>query len=505
MNAFTKRTESTTQRAAPVNPPLPEAAAGTTTRVENQTGVSPTLLIVGGGLVVYAAALASLGYAVAGGMSPDRARLWLVVTSVAAGGLYVGGLGYLWYRQMAAGRPALLWIVLAGFLMRAVVLAAPPFLEDDYFRYLWDGAVAARGINPYAYAPAAVDAGVVPDGESGIVLLRLADEGRDTLRTINHPELRTIYGPTAQAAFAFAHGLSPWSHLAWRGLLLVFDIATLFLVVHALRVVRAPAWWAAWYWWNPILLREVTSSGHMDALLFPCVLAALLLAARERYVLSASMLALATGAKVWPVVLLPLVLRPLLTRGRALTAGLLAFALISAGLWWPVVLAPWDEHSGFFAYARGWQANDAIFSSFVWVSRHVLTWLGDEPWHAQVWARRIVAGLTFLWVLRVIWRVPTSTTSLLRAALAIVAGVFLLSPAQFPWYSLWMLPLLAIAPRWALLLYAALLPLYYLHFQYPWLVWVQHVPVCVLLIGESIWRRRSARVGLPRKEVPHVA
>ncbi len=483
----------------------PRAAESASARTEAPASLSPVLLLVGSGLLAYAAALAAFGHAFAAGMAPERVRLWLVIASMAAGGLYIGGLGFLWYRRALAGRSAWIWIVGAGLLMRFVVLAAPPFLEDDYFRYLWDGAVASRGINPYALAPAAIDAGRLPDGELGSRLRKLADEGRGTLQAINHPDLRTIYGPTAQAAFALAHWVGPWSHLAWRGLLLVFDIATLALIVHALRVVHAPAWWAAWYWWNPILLREITSSGHMDALLFPCVLAALLLAARRRYVLSASLLALAAAAKVWPVVLLPLVLRPLLTRGRALAAGLLAFALISAGLWWPVVLAPWNEQSGFFAYARSWQNNDAIFSFIVWTAEQVLLWVGQHPWHAQSTARLILAGVTLLWVLRVPWRPPASIAALLRGALAIVAGIFLLSPAQFPWYFLWMLPLLAVTPRLSLLLYAALLPLYYLHYQYPWLVWVQHLPVCVLLIAEAVSRRRCARAGSEGEVMLHAA
>lgn len=484
-------------------PPL--AGERADTRAKAPASPLLVLLVVGGGMLAYAAALAALGYAFAAGVAPERVRLGLVVASMLAGALYVAGLGFLWYRRTATGRSAWLWIVAAGLLMRFVVLAAPPFLGDDYFRYLWDGAVAAHGINPYAFAPAEIDAGRLPDGALGSTLRELADEGRGTLQAINHPDLRTIYGPTAQAAFALAHWLGPWSHLAWRGLLIVFDIATLVMIAHALRVLHAPAWWAAWYWWNPILLREVTSSGHMDALLFPCVLGALLLAARNRYLLSTSALALAAGAKVWPVVLLPLVLRPVLFRWRTTAAALGVFALVSAAIWWPVLLAPWDEQSGFAAYASSWQNNDAIFSVLVWLSGHALAVLGDEPWHAQVWARRLVAGLMLLWVLRVTWRRPASDAALLRGALAIVAGLFLLSPAQFPWYFLWMLPLLALTPRLSLLLYAALLPLYYLHHDYPWLVWVQHVPVCILLIAEAAGRWRSAPFGSPTEVAPHAA
>ena len=37
--------------------------------------------------------------------------------------------------------------------MRLAVLAAPPYLSSDIYRYVWDGRVAAAGINPYRYIP----------------------------------------------------------------------------------------------------------------------------------------------------------------------------------------------------------------------------------------------------------------------------------------------------------------------------------------------------------------
>ncbi len=43
----------------------------------------------------------------------------------------------------------LLWIVVAGVLIRLVQFAGEPLLEDDYHRYLWDGAVTAEDGNPY--------------------------------------------------------------------------------------------------------------------------------------------------------------------------------------------------------------------------------------------------------------------------------------------------------------------------------------------------------------------
>src|SRR5215472_5572384 len=44
------------------------------------------------------------------------------------------------------GRPPLALILVTAALMRLGVLAAPVYLSDDIYRYIWDGRVQAAGI-----------------------------------------------------------------------------------------------------------------------------------------------------------------------------------------------------------------------------------------------------------------------------------------------------------------------------------------------------------------------
>ena len=50
----------------------------------------------------------------------------------------------------AACRTFLPLVLIVGALMRLALLPSEPLLEDDYQRYLWDGAQTAAGLNPYA-------------------------------------------------------------------------------------------------------------------------------------------------------------------------------------------------------------------------------------------------------------------------------------------------------------------------------------------------------------------
>lgn len=73
-------------------------------------------------------------------------------------------------------------------------------------RYLWNGAVTANGFDPYQHAPR----NVIDEGFSH-PLSSLAVQSGNVLQRIGHAELTTIYPPFAQAAFAMAYALAPFS------------------------------------------------------------------------------------------------------------------------------------------------------------------------------------------------------------------------------------------------------------------------------------------------------
>ena len=202
-------------------------------------------------------------------------------------------------------RRRLALVVLVGLGLRVLLLWSTPALEDDYYRYLWDGGVTASGHNPYKHAPSdAGEDGVAPDAINALAKAAGVVHSR-----INHPDLRTIYPPVAEAFFALAYWAEPWSLLAWRLICLGGELATLGLLLALLREVRRSPLWVAVYWWNPVVIKELINSAHMEAILMPFVLAALLLSARRRPLWATAALAMAAGAKLWPVILAPLIHR----------------------------------------------------------------------------------------------------------------------------------------------------------------------------------------------------
>lgn len=102
------------------------------------------------------------------------------------------------------------------------------------------------------------------------------------LSSINHPALTTIYPPAAQGVFAAAYAIAPFSLVGPRIVFCLADAATLILLSRLLKALSLPASQVIWFAWNPLLLREVYSSLHMDILLLPLIVASLLAAVRSK-------------------------------------------------------------------------------------------------------------------------------------------------------------------------------------------------------------------------------
>jgi len=397
-------------------------------------------------------------------------------------------------------RTLLMFIVATGLIARIALLPSEPALEDDYQRYLWDGAVIAHGMNPYRYAPREA----IREIGRGSALGALAERSGKVVHRINHPDLRTLYPPVAQAFFAFAHWLAPWKLSAWRLLALTLDLAALALIIRILVDAGRSPLWCALYWWNPIVLKELHNSAHMESILAPLLLGAVLLAIRKRFAGSAFLCALAAGTKIWPMLLLPLLLRPLWSKPRALILPLSIFLVTSIALVIPILLTGIDQSSGFVAYAQQWQTNSAIMPALEALFRSLPFGAGlDEQW-AGLSARFCLAVALLAAVIIISRKDVQDPGDLAIRAGFVAAATFLLSPAQFPWYFVWVAPFLPILPLPGLAVLTATLPLYYTSFHFysfgaietfkttiVWLVWCPAWLLLALGAFSSCLRQRE--------------
>ena len=354
--------------------------------------------------------------------------------------------------------------------------------------------MAAKGLDPYRYAPVELIGGsTVPEA------YRLLAVGRQSLlEGINFNDMRSIYPSVAQTAFAVAHLIAPFKVDGLRFVFLGGEIATFALLVRVLREMGRSPLWSVVYWWNPLAAYMTIGLVHVDAIIPPLVIAGLLMHAKGRPYMAVWLLGLAAGVKIWPLLLAPLVIAPLIrTPRKALVACLVlgATLLLAVG---PLMWSTLRPGSGLSAYAGGWSNNNGFYA---WMLFGMNTLLGSPEASERV-LRLSLGAATAVIALAQAFRGDNSIGSIFSRGLIVAASVFYLSPAQFPWYGIWFLPLAALLGNWPLLLASALLPFYYV-FYADWVLdggsvffyriaFIHSLPVLAWLLYDALWRARKS-------------
>ena len=322
-------------------------------------------------------------------------------------------------------------IILLGLILRIIFFGTHPVYEDDFKRYLWDGAVTAIGENPYRYSPTEVfNAGA--EGVSSVPeLARLAVLSNDNnfiTGQINSPDLTTIYPPASQLVFALAHIIAPFKPWGLQVVFLGAEILGLLALLMGLHTRNLPLSWGGLYWLNPIVIFTTYNGLHMDVLLVAPILAALMWAGK-RPLRSAFMLSLAAAIKLWPLLLAPVLFRNLRNKPLAYAAiatlitGLTILSLL------PMALSL-NESAGLLAYSANWTNSSFLFPGL----RNILGLFIDDPNRA---ARFIIAAIVTSVSLWLGFIAPKNPKHIPLHLLLLSASFVLLSPTGYPWYFIW--------------------------------------------------------------------
>lgn len=406
------------------------------------------------GLVVVSQALLAWNY----GSLPGAQRSSWGVATVLCLSLSLPAAVLIWAvwrtSETAMSRSGIALIALAGLAMRMPYFGVGPMLEDDHFRYVLDGALVAHGLNPYAFSPKQLLEGAAPES-----YLQVASGGRSAIEQINFPHLRSIYPGTAQLVFAAAHAIKPWGVDGVRLLIMACEAVTALLAWKLLAYIGRPRHVIALIWCNPLLAFSLTGQAHVDAALAPPVLGALLLAHRRAGAYCGVATGLAAGVKLWPILLAPLLLRSMMADRGAAIRFVIALASATLSLSAALVFAAANPSSGLIAYARGWHINNLPYE---WLS-YALFRLADGPGF-EPYLRSVIAIVSVTIAVAMALRPLSDISTLVSRSALVAAALFYLSPAQFPWYATWFLPLAALSGNLALLVASASLPAYFLFF-----------------------------------------
>jgi len=378
----------------------------------------------------------------------------------------------------------LLYVIVIGIIARLILIPTVPILEDDFNRYLWDGAVTAEGFNPYKYVPKDFFEEKSSTPNTPEQLYKLGKESGEILKLVNHPQIRTIYPPVAQGVFTLVYFIKPWSVPVWKAIIFLLDLIVLFLLFNLLKKLNLSKSLIIIYWWNPVLLHEFYSAGHMDIIMYPLILAAIIFYLNKKYVLSSGMFALSFGVKVWPIVFIPFVLKKILKNKKKLFLALFSSGVIVILLSLPVILTKLDDSLGFVTYSKNWTNNEAFFQLVNQAIKGFLKLFNIHYYCSLCVARWLTLGGYSIFIIYLLNRKIDNNKHFIYSLFLAVSVLYLISPTQFPWYYTWVLPILVLNPRMSFIIYAILLPLYQLKYYYPYLIWVEHIPIIIFFVLE---------------------
>lgn len=247
--------------------------------------------------------------------------------------------------------------------------------------------------------------------------------------------------------------MSSWSQIVVFGALTALLLALCGLIVTASTAYTAGRrpYDAAIFALSPLLIFHAFSNWDLLAMAFTsCALWAW---SRERPVLSGAMIGLGTAAKLYPVFLL-VAIGILAVRTRRFADAV--WAAMSAGLVWCAVNVPIA-----IAYHDGWwkfydfSIERSTERSTVWAMFRTLTdgsvSAGDTPFWKPPGIAVALALIAALIIVAVIGLATPVRPRLAQLAFLSVLAFLITTKVWSPQYSLWLVPLLALArPRWRL-------------------------------------------------------
>lgn len=188
------------------------------------------------------------------------------------------------------------WLFLLGLLLRIILLFSIPELSDDFYRFLWDGAVTDSGQNPFLYKPSEV---LLHDW--------LREDFKDKFHLLNSPNYYTVYPPFIQLVDFISVCLGKTfsgSLVVMKFIFLLGELCS-FYFLKKLLSDSAREKQVYLFWLCPLVVIEFMGNLHFEAFMITFILAAFWYFKQEKWFFCALFFSLAFYTKLVPLAFFP--------------------------------------------------------------------------------------------------------------------------------------------------------------------------------------------------------
>lgn len=332
---------------------------------------------------------------------------------------------FLWMAHLSKKSGSTGLAVGVSIALQLSLLFTLPNLSDDYFRFIWDGQLAAHGFIPYGTLPPEIYDAAAPS-------VPLADTLFANLNALQKSNY-TCYPPFNELFFVLPALLFPKTLLGnvvlMRLFIILANLGTALVGIRVLKALGRPVNDILFYSLNPLVIVELAGNLHFEALMVFFLVVAIYFAIGKKHLLSAVAIGLSISVKLVPLALLPVFYKYFGWRKWV------AFCAVAGGLslllFLPVAVL--GGSAGFFKsiglYFHNFEFNASIF----YLLRQIGFWV--EGYDMVGYFGPLLSLIAFGLIMRLaFYRKNQDLGTLLESLLLALTAYYLLGTTVHPWY-----------------------------------------------------------------------
>ncbi|APQ16927.1 mannosyltransferase [Maribacter hydrothermalis] len=377
------------------------------------------------------------------------------------------------------------YLLAVGIIFRLIFLFTEPTLSQDFYRFIWDGHLVAKSINPYLHTPNEIIANMA-------TMIPNANELYNGMGTLSAKHYSN-YPPLNQLIFGLAAligGKSMFASLVvMRSTIILADIGIFYFGRKLLKNLNKSPQLIFWYFLNPLVIIELTGNLHFEGVMLFFFILSIFLLSLKKWTWAAIILACSISIKLVPILFLPLFLPYLRWKKSSVFYILIAATsfLLFLPFYTPEFIANYTKTLSL------WFSNFEFNASIYNIVKQVAIQFEAKPWEFIKTYGKITPALTIITVLLFTFLPKRKDLNQLIASMMWVLTIYyFISTTIHPWYSIFLV-LLAIftSYKYAIIWSAAIVLSYFAYSQTDfkenlWLLSIEYISVYGFIIYEIV-------------------